>query len=642
MAETTRLPGPGRAEPGGPAPASEPALPAVAGGYHGQILRVNLSNKSVTKEAISYQFCRQYIGGAGFAAYYLWKELKPGIDPLGSDNKLIFALGPVTGLALPGSARNAVGAKSPLTGGIAKAEVGGFWMAELKRSGYDAIIVEGKAEKPVYLWIKDGQATIKDATHLWGKETRETEAAIRTELGDDHIQSAMIGPAGENLVRYACIMNGLYDTAGRGGLGAVMGSKNLKAVAVRGNNLPAIANEEHLKEIRQRIITTKLPIRQSQYGTGGPEMAMFEKTGNLPVRNFRDGLFPEVAQIHGGVIKETISTGMEGCYACPVRCKKVVKFEEPYQVDPAYGGPEYETLAALGSNCGIGNLKAICKANERCGAYSLDTISTGGVIAFAMECFEKGLITRKDTGGIELKFGNAEAMLQVIDLISRRDGIGNLLAEGTARIAKKIGRGSEKFAMNVKGLEAGYHEPRLNKNLGLSYMVNPAGADHSLPMPANALSSEMGIKEIHPLGRLEPPSRDDMGPRNVDILILGQFKAILADSMVLCMFLPYSLQDQVELLTAVTGWDTGMGELIRAAERIVTTEKLFNIREGFTASDDVLPERYFEPKTDGALSNKSLDRAVMDKAKRAYYALMGWDTTTGIPIPERVEALSIK
>jgi aldehyde:ferredoxin oxidoreductase len=426
-------------------------------GYNGLILRVNLSTRSTSFEELDPVFCRRYIGGAGFAIYYLWKELKPGIDALGPDNKLIFALGPVSGLTLPGAARHCVCAKSPLTGGIAKAEAGGFWGAELKRAGYDAIIIEGKADKPVYLWIHDKEAAIRDAGPLWGKETKETESAVRAELGDERVQLASIGPGGEHLVRYACIMHGLFDAAGRGGLGAVMGSKNLKAVAVRGSNLPEIANQEHLKEIRQQ--SSQQPHAMSQFGTGG-NMTAFEANGNLPVHNFRDGLFPDVKLINSGAIKETIRIGMEGCFACPVRCKKVVQVTEPYAVDPAYGGPEYETLASLGSNCGIGDLKAIAKASERCNAYALDTISTGVTIGFAMECFEKGFLSNSDTDGIDLRFGNANAMLKVIDLIANRHGIGNLLAEGSARMAKNIGKGSEQFAMQVKGLECGLHEPR--------------------------------------------------------------------------------------------------------------------------------------------------------------------------------------
>lgn len=611
----------------------------VPGGYNGRILRVNLSGGSMTTETIDEQFCRRYIGGAGFIIHYLWQELKGGVDALGPDNKLIFALGPVTGLLLPGAARNCVGARSPLTGGLAKSEVGGFWGAELKRAGYDAIIVEGRAAAPAYIWVKDGEAAIRDAGHLWGKEVRETQDAVRAELGDARVQLAMIGPAGENRVLYACIMNGLYDAAGRGGLGAVMGSKNLKAIAVRGHHLPKVADAVRIKEIRQQMVAT--PHRMSNYGTGGTEMPVMESVGNLPVRNFRDGLFPEVNQIHGGVIKDTIRVGMEGCLACPVRCKKIVEFEEPYHVDAVYGGPEYETLASLGSNCGVGNLKAICKGNEMCNANGLDTISTGSVIGFAMECFEKGFLTRKDTGGLDLRFGNDEAMLKAIELIARREGIGSLLAEGTARMAQKIGRGSAAFAMQVKGLEAGMHDPRVKAGLGIGYMVNPTGADHCLNMHDDFISSEITIKPYHPVGILAPLPVGEISPRKVGLFRLVHFERMLDDSLVVCFFVPYPYKLQAEVLASVTGWDTGVGELMRVAERIHTTARLFNIREGFSAADDVLPERFYQPKTDGVLADKHLDRAGYERAKSYYYALMGWDAR-GVPLPEKVAELQIE
>ncbi|MFC1933453.1 aldehyde ferredoxin oxidoreductase family protein [Chloroflexota bacterium] len=608
-------------------------------GYNGRILRVNLSSKSTTAEAIDELFCRRYIGGAGFITYYLWKELKQGVDALAPDNKLIFALGPISGLQLTGAARHCVGTKSPLTGGLAKAEVGGYWAAELKRAGYDAVIIEGKAEKPVYLFIQDGEASIKDASHLWGLATKETQAAVRAELGDNRVQLAQIGPAGENMVRFACIMHGLYDAAGRGGAGAVMGSKNLKAVAVRGHKLPRVADSERVKEINQRLIATQSPMLSSlsEFGSGG-DLTMMEKSGNLPVRNFRDGIFPEVSQIGSRLIKETIGMGMAGCYACPIRCKKAIQFEEPYHCDGAYGGPEYETFAALGSNCGIGNNKAIVKGNERCGAYSMDTISTGGVIAFAMECFEKGLLTTKDTDGIELRFGNDEAMLKVIELIARRQGIGNLLAEGTARMAQKIGKGSADFTMQTKGLEAGYHEPRLRPALGLGYMVSPTGADHGV---ARDLNNERGMKQLHPLGILEVIPENDIGPRRVALFKVEQFREIIGDVLVVCGWVPYDLTLEAEVLAAVTGWDTSIAELLRVAERVVTVARLFNIREGFSDADDVLPERYYQPKTDGFLADKPLNREKMEKAKSTYYMLMGWDAS-GVPMPEKVEELYIE
>lgn len=613
----------------------------LPGGYNGKILRVNLSNRGIATEAIAPQFCRKYLGGAGFITYFLWKELRAGIDPLGPENKLIFAAGPLTGVNLPGSGRNCVGAKSPLTGGLAKSEAGEVWGSEFRRAGFDAIIVEGKADKPVYIWIHDGEVSIRDASRLWGQKTKEAQQAIRAELGDERIRVAGIGPAGENLVRIACIMNGLYDAAGRGGLGAVMGSKNLKAIAVRGHQPPALAEPEGIKELRDWLMAHFRLIQDfHEFGTGGG-MVGFEKAGNLPVRNFRDGLFPGVSKIDGPAIRDTIRIRMDACFGCPVRCKKVVEVKEPYPVDPAYGGPEYETLAALGSNCGIDDLRAIAKGNELCGAYSLDTISTGGVIAFAMECFENGLLRLKDTGGLELRFGNTEAMLKLIELIARRQGIGDLLADGTLKAAQRIGRGAEQLTIQVKGLEAGMHEPRFKPGLGLGFMVNPHGADHCCNLHDSMYSVEGQMRELRPLGIVEPVPTDDIGPRKVALFRFIQLKRIMFDSAVLCLFLPYSWEQASRAVAAATGWDTGVTEQLRVAERILTMARLFNIREGFTADDDRLPPRFFQPKTDGVLANKPLDPVKMEKARSYYYTLMGWDARTGVPLPEKVEELGI-
>ena len=633
MAENTPTTG---NTPSVPAPATVPVFP---GGYNGKILRVNLSIGSTVTEAITEQFCRKYLGGAGFIAYFLWKELKTGIDALSPDNKLIFALGPISGLLLPGAARNCIGAKSPLTGGIAKSECGGFWAAELKRAGFDAIIIEGKAEKPVYLWVHDGEVSIRDAAHLWGKNTMETETTVREELGDTKIHLAMIGKGGENMVRYACIMEGCKDTAGRGGLGAVMGSKNLKAVAVRGHNLPRVANPEKVKEIRQRMVANKHPL--SNFGTGGPDMLFHESSGNLPVRNFKAGLFPDVAKIHGGVIKDTIRIRMDGCFACHVRCKKVVKFDEPFRVDPEYGGPEYETLAAFGPDCGINDLKSIVKANERCNAYSIDTISAGSTIAFAMECFEKGWLTIKDTEGLELKWGNAEALLEAIELIATRKGFGDFLAEGSARMARKIGRGSIDFAMQVKGLETSMHDPRIKANMAFGFMFSPQGPDHCGAASDGAISTEKGMGAYHSLGFHAPFAANEISARKIAFYKVDTCNFASMDSLVLCMFVGYGPEGNAELLKAVTGWDTGVAELIRIGERVLTTMRLFNLREGLTAADDMLPERFFEPKTDGVVSKTHLDHDKIDRVSKYFYTLMGWDAN-GVPLPEKVEELYIE
>jgi aldehyde:ferredoxin oxidoreductase len=619
----------------------------IPGGYNGKILRINLSSNSVVVEKIADDFYRKYLGGSGFIAFYLLKELSQGIEPLSPENKLIFASGPATGTPIIGSGRNAVGAKSPLSGGIAFSQVGEYWGTELKRAGYDAIIIEGRAINPVYLLIKDDVVKIIDAGHLWGKTTKESQDILKAELGDEKIRIALIGPGGENLVSYACIMNGLYDTAGRGGLGAVMGSKNLKAIAVRGHNKLKVANPARLKELREwyaaHLYERAVVRGWHDYGTGGPDMEVYEQCGNLPVRNWRDGLFPGVKKINAVVIKDTIRVGMDSCFGCPVRCKKKVKIEKPYSVDPAYGGPEYETLSSFGSNCGIDNLGAIAKGNELCNAYSLDTISTGGTIAFAMECFERGLLTKNDTGGMELKFGNDEALLECIELIARRQGIGALLAEGSARAAQKIGKEAEELAMHVKGIEPGQHDPRYQPGMGLGYMVNPHGADHCCNVHDATFSVAAGMKPVQSFGFTEPLPLDDIGPRKVALFRLMHLKQVTIDCLILCHLaaVPLDYNKLAEITAAVTGWDTGVVEQIRIAERILTMARLFNIREGFNTAHDKLPWRFFQPKTDGILSQKTLNPDKMDEAKKYYYLLMGWDKNTGIPLAEKLAELGI-
>ncbi|MFC1872915.1 aldehyde ferredoxin oxidoreductase family protein [Chloroflexota bacterium] len=619
------------------------------GGYNGKILRVNLSNSSILVEEIDERFCQQNLGGAGFVSYILWKELIPGIDPLGPENKLVLALGPLTGIPIPGSGRHCVGSKSPLTGGFAKSEAGGHWGAELKHAGYDAIIIEGKASKPVYLWIKDGEATLSDASDLWGMNTKETQQAIRVERQDDLIRVAAIGPAGENTVRFACIINDLHEAAGRGGMGAVMGSKKLKAIAIRGHQKPRVVFPERLKELRQWLLHHReLWAGFHDIGTGDA-MVAGEKTGNLPVRNFRDGEFPDVSKISGQAVKDTIRIKMESCHACSVRCKKVVSVTEPFVVDPAYGGPEYETLAALGSNCCISDLKAIARGNELCNAYGLDTISTGGVIAFGMECFENGLLKPEDIGGINLRFGSAEDMLQIVELIARREGIGDLLAEGTTRASQKIGGAAPEFSMHVKGMEIPMHEPRLKAALGLGYMVNPHGADHCANIHDTMFSAKgtnmahvsRGSERFASLGITGALPADELGPRKVEMFLKMQLYRIACDCLPLCNFVPWSPKQAADMLTAVTGCETNIAEILKIARRALTLARLFNVREGFTPTDDKLPDRFFHPKSNGPLSKKYYDYQQLERDKSYYYTLMGWDAQTGVPLPNTLIEMGI-
>jgi aldehyde:ferredoxin oxidoreductase len=632
--------------------ASEPGEGAAAGdkahaGSVCRFLRIDLSTGAVNTEERDERYYRKWIGGSGIIADVLLREVAPGVDPLGPENKLVFALSPIVGTPVYAAGRNGVGGKSPLSGGIAMCQVGENWGAELKKAGYDVLIVEGKADKPVYIVVNDGEVNIADAGEIWGLKTKETQAAIRAELGDDRMRVAMIGPGGENLVPFACIMNGPFDAAGRGGLGAVMGSKNLKAIAVRGSGRPQVFDRQAVKEMNSWLLGGHwkdfwLQQVLKEYGTGGPEMEGMESVGHLPVRNWQGAAFPGIKHIHGGAMKEKMSVGsQDGCFGCPLRCKKRLRSGAPYYCDEAYGGPEYEAMCSLGANCQVEDAEAVTKANELCNAYSLDVISAGNTISFAMECFENGLLTLEDTGGIELRFGNGQALVQCVELMAKREGIGALLAEGSRAAAQKIGRGAEGFSIEVKGVHPGMHEPRRLPAFALGFMVNPNGADHTANVHDDIFASEQGMKDFEFLGFYDPVPMDDIGPRKVGLFKVGHFREFLNDCLLLChlAYVGVSFRVPMEILKRVTGWDVTEAELMRTSERILTAARLFNVREGMSAADDVLPKRYFQPKTDGPYV-AGLDAQKMEAAKKYYYTLMGWDQD-GIPLPERVDELYI-
>jgi aldehyde:ferredoxin oxidoreductase len=609
-------------------------------GFIGKILRINLSKEKTSIETLEETFYRRYFGGRGLISYILLKELAPKIDPLGPENKLIFACGPVTGAPFSGSGRNSVGAKSPLTGAYGEAEAGGYWGAELKRAGFDAIIVEGKASNPIYLWIQDNNVEIIEASHLWGLEIKSAQETIRKDLDNKTVKVAQIGPGGENLVRYASVVNDLNHVAGRCGMGAVMGSKNLKAVAVKGNTNVPIKKPKRLKKLAQWMVQNVDNVAHTlhTYGTGA-EMDAGEEIGNLPIHNFRDGKFLEVDSISAETLKNTVSVGMGTCFACAVACKKEVKITKPWIVEPEYGGPEYESLASLGSNCGVSDLKAVCKANELCQKYAIDTISTGVTISFAMECFENGLLDKKDTGDIELNFGNAESMLKMIELIGKKQGLGKLLAEGTKRASEKIGNGAKQFAVHVKGQEVPMHDPRLKRGEALGYVISPTGADHVHNIHDTFLYPKLP-NSYNSLGILEAIPVEDFGPKKVQLYkIVGEWRT-LNNFLVMCLFTPWSVIQKVEIVRCVTGWNTTAFELMKVVERGNTLARIFNLREGFTEKDDWLPPRFFQPKTSGALSQTSVNPKDLQKAKLLYYDMMGW-TKQGIPKQSALEQLSI-
>jgi len=616
----------------------------VAYGYNGKILRVNLSHRTVSVEEPEDNFYRRYFGGRGFISYYLIKELKAGVDPLGPENKLVFASGVVTGVPVGGCGRNSVGGKSPLTGAYGDAEVGGYWGAELKQAGYDAIIVDGRAESPVYLWIKDGEVEIRDASHLWGKTTAETQEIIRSDVGEPLARTAIIGQAGEKLVRYACILNDVTHAAGRTGMGAVMGSKNLKAIAVRGHNRLTLASPDAVATLA-KWLRDVVGIVMGGFQAQGTAVGLraLNKEGGLPTRNFQQGVFEDADKISGRAMKESILVGRGSCYACPVRCKREVSVSEPYQVDSVYGGPEYETLASFGSSCGIDDLAAIAKANELCNAHGLDTISAGAVVAFAMECFERGILSERDTGGLKLNFGNASAMVQVVDMIARREGIGDILAEGVARAASRIGKGAEEFALHVKGQEIPMHEPRYKQGLGLGYAISPKGADHTMSLHDSMYASEGPLlEETKALGILEPLALDDLSPAKVRMVVYHSCWQHLLDCLVMCNFMPFNYRQVEELVCGVTGWNSTVYELMKVGERCLAITRAFNIREGLGRKDDLLPQRFFTPLPSGPLQGVGIDKDKFEQAKATFYSMLGWDKIDGVPGLGKLQELGIE
>lgn len=623
----------------------------MAQGFIGKILRVNLTDGRTSTEQLDPLLYRRYLGGGALATYFLLKEMPPGVDPLGPENVLVFMCSILTGTPIPGFSRYTAAAKSPLTEGFAEAEAGGWWGPELKWAGFDGIIIKGISPKPVYLWIKDGKCEVRDASHIWGKTTGDAEKIIRNELGDKRIRVAQTGPGGENLVKYACILNNVKHANGRTGLGAVMGSKNLRAVAVRGTNRKlAVHDEEGIRDItRWFAMNWRDNPRQVTQGKLGTSHGVLSLSigGILPTKNFRTGSFEQADKLTGQAMMDTILIDREGCYACPIRCKRVVDVKDEYDVDPYYGGPEYETIGSLGSLCCIGDLPAISKGNELCNKYGIDTISTGVSIAFAMECFENGLLTKEDTGGLDLRFGNADAMLALIEQIAFREGLGDILAEGVARAAEKVGGGAEKFAMHVKKQELPMHEPRGKNSLLLAYALSPTGADHvENPHDGDFVSFSPAMKSVAPLGFIEPVEAFDLSHRKVRQFLYLQKIWSLYNSIGLCNFVAapaftFTFDKIVEAVEAATGWTTSLFELIKVAERSETMARCFNVREGFTPEDDTLPERLFKPLEGGALEGKGTDKENLHELIRIYYAMAGWDLKTGIPTRARLAELEL-
>ncbi|MEN1761267.1 aldehyde ferredoxin oxidoreductase family protein [Anoxynatronum sibiricum] len=609
-------------------------------GSNGYFLRVNLTTGNISREEVNPAFYRKYYGGRGVIAALLLKELAPGTDALGPENKVIFATGILTGNPIPGSGRHSIGAKSPVTGGYGDGEAGGFWGAELKRAGYDALIVEGRAAHPVYLSIKNDTVTIKDARHLWGQSTGDVQELLTQAEGK--VRIAQIGPAGENLVKYACVVHDLEHFVGRCGIGAVMGSKNLRAVTVSGSKTPAVHDPDAVKDLT-RFMAQHYQTLASNIYENGTLMVLppLNAAGGLPTRNFTQGQFEEAEKFFPQTVRDAYMTERSGCYACPVRCGIKVRGGGPYKVDARYKGPEYETVAAFGSNLGISDLEVIQKANELCNAYGLDSIATGMCISFATEAYEKGLISTGETHGRQLAFGDA-VCLDVIHDIALRKGVGEVLAEGTRSAAAQWGEATLPLAVQIKGQEMPLHEARLKQGLGLGYALSPTGADHTHNLHDTLYVKETpGFDELRALGYTASPlPASTLNAKKARLFHYASFSRYLADCLVTCFFIPWTTNQLQQLIQAVTGWNTTTAEMMAVSERSIVNARLFNLREGFGVKDDELCPRFLEPFEEGPLKGVAILQEDFLEARSAYYQLMGWDEA-GVPTPGSLAKLGL-
>ncbi len=592
---------------------------------------VDLGEERITWSTVPRDTLAAYLGGRGLGVEYLYKHLAPGTDPLSPDNILTVWTSPIIGTGSISTVKTCGVTKSPATGTILMSLMGGYFGPELRFAGVDGIVIYGKAKHPVYLLVQDGIASLHTAEHLWGKTTRETEQLLKAELGLKKMQVASIGQAGENQVLFASIMHG-GDAMGRGGIGAVMGSKNLKAIVASGNNRPEIHDPEKYKQIIKQIAST--------YQKSEP-LKLFGATGTTrhvnglnmraiyPTRNFQSSFFDQYQAVNDNKLYKGYVSKRVTCHTCTVRCRREANLGQ----DSRFGsvqteGPEYETLWGFGGNCGNADLEGIIAANDLCLEYGLDTISTGMVISFAMECFEKGLISLDDTEGIDLTFGNTEGMVAMIHRIAHKEGIGELLAKGTKRASEQIGHGAEDFAMQVKGLELAGYDPRGAKGMGLGYATSPRGACH-----------ERGYLLVEVVGDDPVVSRYEYEGKGM-LVKTTQDAVAVKDALGFCVLSSAgtSLQDLANLFSAATGIQYGEEELLLAGERICNLERLFNLREGLTREDDSLPRRILKEAIKG--KDDKFHTVDLERLLNDYYAARGWDIH-GVPCQETLERLDL-
>jgi aldehyde:ferredoxin oxidoreductase len=623
----------------------------MLGGTHGKILHVDLTLGETRVEHPPEEFYRLLVGGRAAVAYLLLRDLPKETDPFSPDNLLIFAPGIMQGTNFPGAGRHGVGAKSPLTGALGSSEVGGWWGHEFKRAGFDALVIRGQAQSPVYLWIRDGEAEIRPADHLWGMTTAPVEVAIRDELGDERIRVAQIGPGGENLVRYAAVMHDVNRAAGRNGLGAVMGSKNLKAVAVRGTGKVPVADRARVSAVARWFGENYKDLMgwaTAGIGRGTQDgvMGSFYQ-GNLPTRNFGVPVFEKAKLLSGERNYEMFLKGRDTCQGCPVSCKQVFENqdEDPYRrLDPVYGGAEYEAMGAFGSACDVSDNLAVLKANELSNAYGLDVISAGMSIAFVMECFENGILTAADTGGLEFHWGDGDVLARSVEMIARREGFGDVMAEGVARMAARFGPASEPFNITVKGQELPMHEPRLKFGLGAGYAVAPVGADHMMNMHDTAYARDgRAIQRVNaalnePIG---PVPRDALDEDKLKIFYHELNWVHFQDCALICLFYSYDYDHLAEALSGVSGQEYSIHDILAVGARAQTLARLFNLREGLTAADDRLPKRVMTAFDSGPIEGSGIASEDLERFKRRFYEVMKWDAETGAPTDECLRELEL-
>jgi aldehyde:ferredoxin oxidoreductase len=608
-------------------------------GFMGKILRVDLTHQKVTEEPLPRGDASLLLGGCGLATKYLFEELKPGVDPLGPENKLIFMSGPLTGTLSPSSGKYNAVTKSPLTGLWGQSGSGGKWGRELKRSGFDGIIIEGASEKPVCLVIDNGKVEFRDAAGLWGKNVFDTTTMLEQQLGKGFC-IACIGTGGENLVRYATIMNERHRALGRGGFGAVMGSKKLKAVAVKGEmKIPIFdqdAFEAAAKVASDFINESLLKMTLEVYGTS-MVLDLVNVKGGLPTRNWQSGVCAYADKINAPAINEKILVGRKACYACPIACGRLVDIKTgKYAIKGE--GPEYESIGTFGSMCDISDIEAITYAHILCNDLGLDTVSAGSTIAFAMECYEKGILKKKDTGGKEILFGNADTMVDLVRSIAARQGIGDLLAEGTRRMAAQLGHGSERFAMNVKGMELPAYDCRATKITGLAYVTANRGGDHITAYVQGPTFLDIPFLIVEE-NTIEDVTKEN--PREAKVVKDMEDALTTFDALGVCKFMGMALmaEDIVPVINAATGWDLDVAGFRQAGERIFNLARSFNVREGLRRKDDTLPVRLLEdPLPDGPAAGLTVN---LEPLLDAYYGYRGWDKKTGIPTTEKLHELGL-